>query len=129
MRSANSMFNARWLPSGLPKAATRSWVRMTASHELFFISLKMRTRFFGVKSGRGSLANATKKHYLRALKTYRDNGDSYIGNFEVFVKNMKGVESLNIIHEKIVKNYRLIPSSEIWTETTVDAYLKLLNYH
>jgi len=53
----------------------------------------------------------------------------YNGNFETFVNESETYESLIDLYEKIVKNYQLIPSSEIWTANTIDTILRLISYH
>ena len=49
-------------------------------------------------------------------------------NYETFIKEFGNSEMFNI-HEKIAKNYQLIPSTEIWTDSTIDTILRLLSYH
>jgi len=50
-------------------------------------------------------------------------------DYETFVKEVENIESLNTNYENILKNYQLVPSTEIWTDNTIDAVLRLLNYH
>jgi len=49
-------------------------------------------------------------------------------NFESFAEKIKTTELLNYC-EKIVSDYLLIPSTEIWTYGTMDTILRLLSYH
>ena len=53
----------------------------------------------------------------------------YSADFDTFVKEKGFNEILDKNYEKILKNYQLIPSTEIWTDNTFDTILKLLNYH
>jgi len=53
----------------------------------------------------------------------------FMGNYETFVKESGAIELLNKNYEKILENYHLTPSTEIWTDGTIDTVLRLLNYH
>jgi len=53
---------------------------------------------------------------------------SFPSNYEEFIKELNSDELLKCF-DKIVTNYRLIPSSEIWTTSTINSFLKLLHYH
>ena len=50
-------------------------------------------------------------------------------DYETFVKEGGTNETLEKNYDKIMKNYQLIPSTEIWTTNTTDTILRLLNYH
>ena len=54
---------------------------------------------------------------------------NFMGDYETFVKESRNIESLNQIYENILNNYQLVPSTEIWTNSTIDTVLRLLNYH
>ncbi|MCL1974012.1 MAG: hypothetical protein FWG54_04250 [Bacteroidetes bacterium] len=62
------------------------------------------------------------------LFTYADSVYKYAGSWDDFVKEM---ETLQIIecHQKISRDYELIPSFEIWTNGTIDPTLKLISYY
>ncbi len=52
------------------------------------------------------------------------------GSFEEFVRTMTaGTGALFDIYDRIADAYRRIPSREIWTENTVDTFLKLVRYN
>ena len=52
------------------------------------------------------------------------------GGYDDFVIGLADYETEIIKgYEKIVKNYQLIPSTEIWSDYTIDTILRLLNYH
>jgi len=53
---------------------------------------------------------------------------AYSSPYEEFVNQFNNSE-IKKYHDKIVQNYLLIPSSEIWTTHTVDPILKLIDYH
>ena len=56
----------------------------------------------------------------------------YKADYDTFVKETETGEynkSLEGYYQKIMINYQLIPSTEIWTDFTTDAIIKLLNYH
>ena len=54
----------------------------------------------------------------------------YTADFDAFVKEgWVDNQTLENIHEKIKRNYQLIPSTEIWTTSTTDTILRLLIYH
>ena len=52
----------------------------------------------------------------------------YTNIYEEFVKGLD-VNTLLSYHERIVKSYQQVPSSEIWTEGSFDRVLTLLNHH
>ena len=53
----------------------------------------------------------------------------YKYDFETFVKEKEKVETLDSLHARIAQNYQIVDSTEIWTAGTVDATLRLINYH
>jgi len=61
------------------------------------------------------------------LFTWHKSMLGYAADFETFVK--ENDEQLIALYENIAKNYQLIPSTEIWTENTVDIFLRFLNFH
>jgi hypothetical protein len=48
--------------------------------------------------------------------------------FEAFASKVESKELLDC-YKKIVTGYRSIPSKEIWTKDTTDAFMKLIGYH
>ena len=54
-------------------------------------------------------------------------GDS--DNYDSFFKEKESLENIKKTYDKIIYNYLLIPSSEIWTTNTIDPILRLLRYH
>ncbi|MDR0206814.1 MAG: hypothetical protein LBI45_06120 [Bacteroidales bacterium] len=54
---------------------------------------------------------------------------NYPSNYETFVSEFGDNEVINNIHEKIVNNYLLVPSTEVWADGTMDTVLKLLSYY
>ena len=53
---------------------------------------------------------------------------NFKGNFEDFIEEIDLYKPLDN-YKKIVNNYQLIPSTEIWTNNTIDSTLQMLNYH
>ena len=53
----------------------------------------------------------------------------FTADFDSFVKETEAFESLNHHYEKIERNYQSIPTTEIWTTSTIDPILRLLSYH
>ena len=53
----------------------------------------------------------------------------FTGDYEAFVKETDGVETLSINYKKILDNYRLIPSTEVWTDNTTDTIVRLIRHH
>ena len=51
-----------------------------------------------------------------------------VGNYDDFVKRLDS-KRLSNFYDKIVKNYLLCPSTEIWSDATIDQILKLLFHH
>ena len=62
------------------------------------------------------------------LYSWCKNVYGFSGGYDEFVKELDTTELLKC-YEKIVRNYQLIPSTEIWTSNTIDTFLRLLNYH
>ena len=52
----------------------------------------------------------------------------YPANYENFVKELN-TDELTKYYDSITKNFLLMPSTEIWTTSTMDSILSLLNYH
>jgi len=50
-------------------------------------------------------------------------------DYDTFAKEVGTNKCMDEYHEKTMINYQLIPSTEIWTDSTTDAIIKLLNYH
>ena len=65
--------------------------------------------------------------YLR-LFSWSSNVYGFKGSYDEFVKKLD-TNSLSNEFEKIVKNYRQCPSTEIWADHSIDRILSLLNYH
>ena len=53
----------------------------------------------------------------------------YKGNYKTFAKEMERFGVLKGKYEKISEDYQLVPSTEIWTDNTIDIILRLINYH
>ena len=53
----------------------------------------------------------------------------FTADYETFVNEVEKIESLNKNYEIILNSYHLVPSTEIWTDSTIDAVLRLLSYH
>lgn len=51
-----------------------------------------------------------------------------VGHYEEFVKKIESPSLLDC-YNRIVASHRLIPSKEIWTNSTTDTFLRLLNFH
>ena len=62
------------------------------------------------------------------LFSWYKNTCGFPAGYEDFVKEMD-INELKRCYEKIVRNYQMIPSSEIWSQNTVDSFLRLLGYH
>ena len=60
--------------------------------------------------------------------TWNKNMCGFSENYDDFIKTINAYEYLEYF-EKIVKNYQLIPSTEIWSGNTIESTLSLLNYH
>ena len=53
---------------------------------------------------------------------------NYEGSFDNFMKEIETPEIIRC-HQKICNDYEFIPSSEIWTEKTIDTILSTINYY
>ena len=62
------------------------------------------------------------------LYTWNKNICNYPANFEDFFKEAYSGE-LAESFKKLVSNYQFIPSTEIWTDNTINSTLKMLDYH
>jgi len=62
------------------------------------------------------------------LYTWEHSVYNYDGCFEDFVNEIETTEIISS-YQKINNNYELVPSSEIWTDNTINTTLKLINYY
>jgi len=62
------------------------------------------------------------------LFSWHKNFYDFDGSYEDFVKELD-VDTLKQHCEKIYSNYQNIPSTEVWTQSTIDSTLKMINYH
>jgi hypothetical protein len=53
---------------------------------------------------------------------------NYEGSFDDFIRE-KDTPQINTLHNSIISNYENIPSTEIWSEKTIDNILWLINYY
>ena len=72
---------------------------------------------------------SNKELTLFKFFSWAKNVYDYDGNYEEFAKEMERFEILKGKYEKILASYQLIPSTEIWTDSTVDTILRLVSYH
>jgi len=62
------------------------------------------------------------------LYTWFHSVYNYEGSLDDFMKEIDIPEIVSN-HQKICNDYELVPSSEIWTERTIDTTLRLINYY
>ena len=76
------------------------------------------------------LFNFFEHNELTLFKLFSWNKNTYgiTGSYEEFVSKLDTNELLKYWGE-IVEDYKLIPSTEIWTANTIDVFLRLLSYH
>ena len=72
--------------------------------------------------------SAYKELTLFKLFAWSNSVNSFTGNYSDFVKELD-IPKLSNCFDAIVKNYQLCPSTEIWTDETIDRILKLLYHH
>ena len=73
---------------------------------------------------------AYKELWLFRLFSWSKNLYGFQGNFEDFISIFENNNPLTIdFQNKIVSDFLLIPSTEIWTSTTADYTVKLIEYH
>jgi len=65
--------------------------------------------------------------FFKIFSWYK-NVYGFSAGYDEFVEGLNTDELLKL-YEKIVKDYQLIPSTEIWTSNTIDTFLRLLSYH
>jgi len=69
-----------------------------------------------------------KELIIFKLYTWAHSVYSYNGSLEDFIKEIETPEIISH-YRKISGNYEHIPSSEIWTENTINSTLRLINYY
>ena len=62
------------------------------------------------------------------LFAWNKNVYGFEDSYEEFVKKLD-VDEIAKYYDRIVRDYQLIPSTEVWTANTIDPLLKLLSYH
>jgi predicted phosphoadenosine phosphosulfate sulfurtransferase len=60
--------------------------------------------------------------------SWSKNVYNFPGSYEEFLEGLDTDDFLKC-YKAIVNNYQLIPSTEIWSASTIDSFLSLLNYH
>lgn len=71
---------------------------------------------------------AYKELTLFKLFSWNSSVYGFTGNYDEFIKRLEFNEILHS-YKKIIKNYQLCPSTEIWADYTIDKILGLLQYH
>lgn len=69
-----------------------------------------------------------KELILFKLYTWAHSVYNYKGCLEDFMKET-GIPEVVDCYQKISKDYEFVPSTEIWTDSTVDTTLKIINYY
>ena len=72
--------------------------------------------------------SAFKELTLFKLFAWSNSVYGFAGNYNDFIKELD-IPKLTACFDKIVKNYQLCPSTEVWTDNTIDQILKLLFHH
>jgi hypothetical protein len=72
--------------------------------------------------------SAYKELTLFKLFTWCNSINGFAGNYDDFVKGLD-ISKLSNCFNKISQNYLMCPTTEIWTDTTIDQMLKLLFHH
>ena len=72
---------------------------------------------------------AYKELTLFKLFSWSKNVYGYCATYNEFVNDLSDNKLLESILKKIVANYQLIPSTEIWMNNTIDPFLGLISYH
>ena len=62
------------------------------------------------------------------LFAWNKNVYGFKDSYEEFVKKLD-VDEIVKYYDKIVRDYQLIPSTEVWTANSIDPLLRLLSYH
>ena len=71
---------------------------------------------------------AYKELALFQVFSWHKNVCNVLENFDDFLNQFYDNETM-VYYEKIVRSYKQIPSSEIWTSNTIETTLRLLCYH
>ena len=72
--------------------------------------------------------SAFKEMAFFKLFAWSNSVNSFTGNYDEFVKRLD-IPKLSNSFDKIVKNYLLCPSTEVWTDNTIDQIIRLLYHH
>jgi len=71
---------------------------------------------------------AYKELTFLKLFSWANSAYGFTGNYNEFVTRFSSNE-LSRYFEQVSKNYLLCPSTEVWTDTTIDRILKMIFYH
>ena len=93
-------------------------VRMAPDGELIFTAVDIPIYYY----------SAFREMTFFKLFAWSNSVGSFTGNYDDFVKELD-IPKLSSCFDKIVKNYHLCPSTEIWTDSTIDQMLKILFHH
>ena len=63
------------------------------------------------------------------LFSWNNSVYGFNGGYDDFVNQLEHKEAILACYDKLINSYKRIPSKEIWTEGTIDTFLRLLNYH
>ena len=111
------------MPNDYPNymlALSKNLEKLKAAHDSSIIMSAMDIPIFHLIS--------QKELTFFKLYTWSHSVYNYEGSVDDFMKEIETPEIVSC-YQKIIKDYELIPSSEIWTENTISTTLRLISYY